>query len=138
MEDVGAIVLVPRLMRPEWFRRFVRTVDVYFYLPVNSPYWPLGMHEPLLVGIAFPLLRHDPWQWRKVPFMVGLGRALSALHSADHISGRNLLRKFWAAWKRAIVMPPSVVCKLLHHPSYHPFLSLSSQRRRRNRDDPGG
>jgi hypothetical protein len=65
------VVLLPGRMRPEWFRRFVRTVDVYFVIPVGScPKWPTFMHEPLTVSICLPLFRASPWDCRKVPLLV--------------------------------------------------------------------
>jgi hypothetical protein len=124
-ESVGAIVLIPSLMKPEWFRRFVRTVDIYFAIPVGCPCWPADMHESLTVGLVFPLLRCEPWHWRRVPFMVGLGRALSAMHKTDYDAARDFLRKFWAARARAACLPKCVVRPLLLQPNYHPFLSLS-------------
>jgi hypothetical protein len=132
-EHVGAIVLIPSLMKPEWFRRFARIVDLYFSVPVGHPCWPQSMHESLMVGIVFPILRHEPWHWRRVPFMVGLGRTLSVMHKADHHEAGNLLRKFWSAHSRAVHLPAGVVRPLLHDPNYHPFLSLSEQGRRRER-----
>jgi hypothetical protein len=124
-EDVGAIVLVPTLMKPEWFRRFARTVDVHFCVPAGHPCWPSSMHEPLMIGLVFPLLRFEPWHWRRVPFMVGLGRTLSGLHKTDHDAARNLLCKFWSARNRAARLPARMVCPLLLRPNYHSFLSLS-------------
>jgi hypothetical protein len=124
-EDVGAVVLVPSLMKPYWFRRFVRTVDLYFTVPAGHPRWPACMHESLTIGLLFPLLRYEPWSWRRVPFMVGLGRTLSSLHKTDHNEARDLLCKFWAARSRASRLPARVVCPLLQRPHFHPFLSLS-------------
>jgi hypothetical protein len=124
-EDVGAIVLVPSLMKPEWFHRFTCTVDLYFTVPVGDDLWPSSMHESLMVGFIFPLLRYEPWHWRCIPFMVGLGRTLSALHKTNHHEARDLLRKLWAARSRAASLPAHMVRPLLLRSNCHPFLSLS-------------
>jgi hypothetical protein len=60
-DTLTAIVLVPLLLTPEWFRRFCQVVDVYFVVRPGTPFWPSNMHEPLLVGCCFPLLRGEPW-----------------------------------------------------------------------------
>jgi hypothetical protein len=127
MEEVGAIVLVPSLMKPDWFRRFCRTVDFYFTIPAGCAIWPASMHESLTVGLVLPLHRCEPWSWKEVGFVVALGRALSAMHSNDYISGRNLLQKFWRARARCEAMSECVVRTLLQRPNYHPFLSLSGE-----------
>ena len=51
-DELRGVVLVPYLMRMEWFRRFTKTVDLYFRVPAGpTPWWPAEMHEPLFVGI---------------------------------------------------------------------------------------
>jgi len=130
-DTLGAVVVVPLLMSPEWMRRFTRTVDVYFTLPASSPCWGHAMHEGLIIGLVFPLLRFEPWHWRRAAFVVGLGRTLSSLHKTDFHAGRDLLRKFWAARTRAATLPESVVRGLLSKPCFHPFLRLSEPGRGR-------
>ena len=126
IEEVTAIVLVPMLMSPSWFRRFIRSVDVYFVVKAGVPCWPSAMHEPLLIGLSLPLLRHQPWEWRRVPFMVDLGRTLSGMHKTDPLRGLDLL--FWAARTRAHSMPVDVVRGLLQDPHYHRFLRVARPR----------
>ena len=127
-DEITAVVILPLLMRPEWFRRFNRTVDCFFAVSPNHPFWTPDMHEPLLIGFCFPLLRGPPWVWRKAEFMVELGRSLSSLHKKDANAGRDLLRKFWHARSWAAGMPPELVSRLLSRPSVHPLLGLSSSR----------
>ena len=129
-EEIGAVVLVPSLMKPEWHRRFCRMVDIHFKIPAGSPVWLATMHESLNVGFVLPLHRFQPWSWRSVAFVVALGNALSAVHRSDHISGRSLLSQFWHTWSECQGMPKSVVCPLLRNTNYHSFLSLSRKRRK--------
>jgi hypothetical protein len=121
----GAVILIPKLMKPDWFRRFHRVVDVFFEVKPICDWWPKEMHEPLLIGFVFPLLRCDPWRWKEAKWMVGMGRALSALHKEDIGKGGNLLCKFWRARQRAASMPARLVRPLLYNTYYHLFLSLS-------------
>lgn len=120
-----AIVMIPLLLKPEWFRRFSRSVDVYFVVRPNHTFWGPSMHEPLLIGICFPLLSCEPWAWKNAEFMVGLGRTLSAVHKKDSNAGRDLLRKFWSARARTPYLPKNMVRKLLLRPSFNAFLGLS-------------
>ena len=55
------IVLIPRLLTPAWRKHFNKVSDIILSLPVMHPAWPANMHEPLTVGIVFPLIRYQPW-----------------------------------------------------------------------------
>ena len=130
-DSLRGIVLVPALLRPEWFRRFRRAVDVYFFVPAGAiEAWPLSMHEPLTVGLYLPLLRHEPWDWRRVPFLVPFGRSLSALYKKGDTSGGSLLREFWEASSWIADMPERLVRDLLQNTSWRRFLNISADRRR--------
>jgi len=55
------IVLVPTLLKPEWYRWFRWVVDFWFTIPAGSnPAWPRAMQEPLTIGVYLPLLHHRP------------------------------------------------------------------------------
>jgi hypothetical protein len=41
------VVIVPSIMKPMWFRRFVCSVDCYFTVPAGCDAWPTNMHELL-------------------------------------------------------------------------------------------
>ena len=126
------VVLVPSLLRPEWFRRFRRCVDFYFFVPAGSILgWPSSMHEPLTVGIFLPLLRFSPWDWKRVRFLVSFGLSLSAMHKAGDPSTGDLLREFWDASSWIARMPERLVRDLLLHPSWRRFLDISRDRRER-------
>jgi hypothetical protein len=126
------VVLVPSLLRPEWFRRFRRTVDFYFFVPAGSiPAWPASMHEPLTIGIFLPLLRFSPWDWKRAKFLVSLGLSLSAMYKAGDASAGSVLCEFWSASSWVAGMPERLVRDLLCHPSWRRFLDISRSRRER-------
>ena len=55
-------MIIPVVMKPDWFKRFVKITDIYFF--INSGYipeWPAYMHESLTPGLYFPLLIYQPW-----------------------------------------------------------------------------
>jgi hypothetical protein len=87
------IVVVPLLLKPEWFRRYVKNVDLYFFIPVGAiDQWPTSMHEGLTSGVYFPLIRSNPWEWSNISFMGKLGSTLSALYRTDAARAGHLLR----------------------------------------------
>jgi hypothetical protein len=49
-------------MTPEWHKQLHKVLDIVFTVPVSHPEWPKEMFEPLLIGLVFPFIRHDPWQ----------------------------------------------------------------------------
>jgi hypothetical protein len=126
-ESLRGIVLVPRLMRPEWYRRFVRIVDLYFVIPAGSGLWGSDKHEPLVVGLYLPLLRHSPWDWRKVLFLVGSARKMSEVFKNDFEEGGNLLRPFWLSALWVQDMPKLLVSDLLSDPHYRRFLGVAKK-----------
>jgi hypothetical protein len=54
-------------MKPEWFCLLFKAADIVFDIPIGSSFWPVEMYEPLIIGIAFPFIRHPPWQLRGTP-----------------------------------------------------------------------
>jgi hypothetical protein len=127
-ETLRGIVVLPRLMKPYWLRRFVKTVDVFFVVPAGCSVWPKENHEPLFVGLFLPLLHCRPWDWRKVPFLVGLGRTLSALYATDNPTAGTLLREFWSAALWIQNMPELLVSGMLSDPGFHRFLGVARTR----------
>lgn len=128
-EEVCAIVVVPALMRPAWFRRFARLVDVYIQLPAGvEAAWGGDMHESLIIGLCLPLLRYRPWQWKRCREMVDAGREVSRVYAKGDVEGRDLLRQLWSACDRIGKLPERLVCKMLSGGSWRRFLSLSRPR----------
>jgi hypothetical protein len=123
------VVIIPMLLQHEWFRRFSKTVDFYFIVtPGSIPEWPIDMHKSLTVGIYLPLFRSRPWDWKRVPFLVQFGSALSKMHTVGDPTTRDILRQFWIASSRIDTLPKRLVCDMLQDPSWRRFLHLSGQR----------
>eukprot|EP00804_Cyclotella_cryptica_P026665 CCRYP_019098-RA/>CCRYP_019098-RA protein AED:0.44 eAED:0.44 QI:0/0/0/1/0/0/2/0/207 len=69
----------------EWQMRFEKEVDIWFVLSTGS-HRPLNAHEPLLVGLSFPLYSSFQWQLRlESKKVVDIGRSLSALSKKSHV-----------------------------------------------------
>jgi hypothetical protein len=113
-EILMGVVIIPKSLRPEWFRRVIKIVYLYFFIPAGAiEQWPSNMHEGLTSGLYFPLLINAPYDWNKVPFMGKLGSTLSALYSSDTEMGGNLLLQFWEDRAWIAIMPPRMVRALL-------------------------
>jgi hypothetical protein len=61
-ETLLGVVVIPLILKPDWCKRFVKTIDLYFFVPVGAiPAWPRSMYEGITIGLYFPLLRYEPW-----------------------------------------------------------------------------
>jgi hypothetical protein len=119
------VVIVPKRFAPAWFRRFTRTVDFYVSIPAGAVGWPSEMHESLIIAFYFLSLPHRPWDWKKVPFMVGLAWKVSSLFKNGSPAGWDLLREFWRASCWIQSMPQRVVRDLLSQPHFGRFLGVA-------------
>jgi hypothetical protein len=108
------VFVCPRLCSPLWMKQLYKASDVVFEIPSGTPGWPIDMHEPLLIGLLFPFLRHSPWQLRGTPKMHALGRELRSLFKDEDVDARNLLCKFWLQCVRLGRMREDVVRKMLY------------------------
>lgn len=131
-EWLSGVVLIPQLLMHEWEGRFHKVIDFSFSLPAGAcDCWPTDMHESLTIGCYLPLLRHEPWDWRNVPFMAGFQRSLSRMFKEGDPLAWDTLREFWLAADWIARMPKSLVRRLLLHDSWQRFLRVSRDRRNR-------
>jgi hypothetical protein len=127
-DSVGAVVLIPDLMRPEWFRRFSKEMDFVITVPAKwEACWPAEMHEALLMGFSLPLLRCYPWRWGRSPAVVAFARTVSAVFKTNEHYGRDLLRQFWRASGRIPSLPDGVVRWLLSSNDWRRLLRYAEQ-----------
>ena len=107
------IFVCPCLCCSLWLKQLYRACDFVFQVLPDSEVWPKSMHEPLLIGIAFPFIRSKPWQLRGSPKLLAVGRELRDLQSTEEMDRRNLLRKLWKECHGLRNMPENVVRRLL-------------------------
>ena len=67
------VFIIPRLLASFWRRK---GADLVVELPAGRPAWPKEMHEPLTLGFFFPYLKHSPWELRRSPLLLELGKSL--------------------------------------------------------------
>jgi hypothetical protein len=129
-DTLRGIVLVPKVLEAEWYRRFCKNVDFRFDVPAGGmEAWNNDQYESLTVGIYLPLLPHRPWDWKRCGFVVPLGRSLSAMFKNGEPSGGSVLRELWQSSRWVSSMPERLVRDLLSNPSWRRFLNISSRRR---------
>jgi hypothetical protein len=59
-QDSFHIIVVPRLMTPQWLKQLYQVSDIVFKLPLGSSPWPHTMYEPCMIGQTFPFLSVSP------------------------------------------------------------------------------
>ena len=92
------IVIIPVVIQPDWFKRFVKVKDIYFFITTGSfTEWSANIHEALTIGLYSPILRNQPWYWSQVQFIGRLGSTISSLNRTDSAGGRDILRQFLCA-----------------------------------------
>jgi hypothetical protein len=109
------IFVCPRVMTPEWQKQLHKASDIVFTVPVGHPAWPKEMFEPLLIGIVFPFIRHEPWQLKSTPKMYAMERKLRGLwEKGSYLEGSSVLRKFCQQCWGLDAMSPGVVSRMLY------------------------
>jgi hypothetical protein len=114
--DTWHIIVIPRLMAPRWRRLFHKVSDLMFAVDPGNAFWPSNMFEPLYVGIVFPFIRHRPWQLKRAPLMVGMGRELRKMCKEGDFTPGCILRKLLRLPRRLDALSPSVARGVLHMP----------------------
>ena len=91
------VVIIQRLLYgEEWRKRFEKEVDLWFVMN-HGDAWPHFTHEPLMIGIRFPLSRSYPWEIKlERERVVEIGRALSSLSATSHVRVGDYLRQLWS------------------------------------------
>lgn len=63
-------VVIPHLFTLRWRCLFNKACDFLTVISPGASFWPIGMFEPLWVGIALPFVHYRPWQLRPAPLLV--------------------------------------------------------------------
>jgi hypothetical protein len=130
------VFVVPRLMKPEWFRQLYKAADLVFDVPVGADCWPERMYKPLIIGLVFRFLRTPPWQLQLTPKMFSLARDLRGLWQGPQLGPGDILRKLLLEYQRLRSMPPDVVRRVLFFESKCP-IPRQAKSYRRGKQQPG-
>ena len=92
------IFIIPRLCTCHWRKQLLKACDVVLTIQPKFPFWPTHMHEPLLVGIHFPLLpplyKFRPWKLKHTEFVERFRSNLHRVQTTGESVDWDLLREF--------------------------------------------
>ena len=107
------LFVCPRLMEPLWRKHLHKSADLVLDIPCGTLFWPSNMFEPLVVGVYFPYLSHRPWELKRAPAIMELGRRVCSLWKEDEKSAELILRKLRRQERSFSDLPPKLVFKML-------------------------
>ena len=129
------VFVVPRLMQPLWRKQLYKAADLVIELPAGHKVWPSSMHEPLTLAFCFPYLPYRPWELRRSPLMLEVGRHLRTLFEDHQDAEGPVLRELWSLPSRLAGMSEGVARKVLHCEQGYPLSHRPTRKRRRSSVD---
>lgn len=111
--DSTHLIIIPRLMEPYWRKHAWKVADLIVRLPAGHSVWPTDMYEPLTLAFVFPLLKHRPWQLKRSPAIVEMGKRLSKMWEEDESSEGFILQQFWEQARSLDCLSKDMVFRLL-------------------------
>ena len=63
-----------------WRSSLHKIADLVVEIPSMMSFWPTGMHEPLVMGFAFPDFQRKPWLCMGTPLMERFKLDIDAIH----------------------------------------------------------
>ena len=107
------VVIIPRLMTSRWRKLLGKICDLVFTVPLGTEGWSYSQFEPLVIGVYFPLCRHEPWRLRRTPLVERAERDLRGLPNSTVGWGGIILRELFRQTRALDTMPASLVRPLL-------------------------
>jgi hypothetical protein len=88
------VVVCPRLFTATWRKQLYKLADIVIEVPAGArPFWPLSMHEPLIIGLTLRFISHPPWILKNHSRVLDLGRQLRQVWQDRSGDERDLLRQ---------------------------------------------
>ena len=115
-EESTHVVVIPRLMAPEWQRQLYKVSDLYIELPFGEHWEKKEQHEPLILAFVFPFLHFRPWQLKRSGAFLGMAGYLRKMWETSSIPVRTLLSQFFTSARELEAMPQGMVWEMLHSP----------------------
>lgn len=131
------VFIVPRLMLPLWRKQLHKAADLVLDIPLGHNTWGEDMFEPLTIAFCFPYLDHRPWELRRAPVLLDLGRDLRRVWDEDGNAEGPLLRKLWELPGKLQRLSESMARKVLHGQSENGVSHRQTGKRRRRGVDEG-
>ena len=107
------LVVVPKLFTPLWLKQLHKVCDLILFIPPLFTFWNENMYKPLCLGFCFPFLKYRPWQLKRAPKLLELGRQVHKVCKEDRMDPGNLLRKLLRFTRRLPTLPRDQLWSLL-------------------------
>jgi hypothetical protein len=117
--DIVYVVVIPRLMTPQWQRLFNKVYDFSCVISPGPSFWPSNMYEPLWLGLVLPFVHCKPWSLKQAPLLVEMGRKMRRVLEESESNAGNILRKLLLLPKQISPLSQHVACRVLHIPWIH-------------------
>ena len=130
------IFLIPRLCTCHWRKQLLKVCDVVLTISPKFSFWSTHMHEPLLVGIHFPLLPPDvkfrPWKLKHTEFVERFRTNLHRVQATSKSVDWNLLREFLLQARSIPSLPDGLARDLLQDKVWGPVSNCKTEGASRN------
>ncbi len=91
------IFICPRLFTSRWRKLLYKLADLVVEIPAGArPFWPVQMHEPLVLGLTLRFLSVCPWILREHCCLLDLERSLRMMWTSVSGDERPVLRELCA------------------------------------------
>lgn len=111
------IFVIPRLCTGHWRKQLLKVCDVVLTIQPIFEFWNTDMHEPLILGIYFPLLppdiRFKPWKLKHTEFVERFRTDLHRMQAARKSVDWGILREFLLRARSIPTMPHGLARELL-------------------------
>ena len=116
------LFVIPRLCTSHWRKQLLKCCDLVLTLALNDTFWPRQSHEPLLLGICFPLLpplvKYRPWKLKFTKFVEDFEKRMRFLQSTGNEVDWHILREFLIRARSIPSLSDGMARKLLQEKVY--------------------
>ena len=117
------IVIMPRLFTAQWRRQLQKVSDLTLELPFLPNTWEKSsQHEPLIIAFVFPFINSKPWQLKRAPAFLGMGRLLRSMWTESAQPIGPILRQLCLQAESLGSLQESVVREMLQDGSGNKLL----------------
>ena len=111
------IFLIPRLCTCHFRKQLLKACDLVLTIQPKFDFWKANMHEPLLIGIYFPLLPPDfrfrPWRLKHTKFVEEFRLKVHRMQVTSREVDWNILREFLLRARSIPGLPDGMARELL-------------------------
>ena len=117
-------------MKFNWIGQLFKGADLVVEVKAQQSYWSANQHESLIIGLFFPFILHRPWQLRRSPLLLDVGRLLQKVWRESQGTKGDILQQLFLQERSLGTLSKHLVWKVLHG-KFHFGLSHSGTRKRR-------